>query len=168
MKRLLLMVALILVLFTACNPTSQSTVPFPPPEGYSSWEEYNQAQQSSPSTQTTTNAEQITVTVPPTTDNAPAITSHATGPGYDGLCPICHMISRYESSSEDGVRHIPHDVDIKFENCFVCHTDGNIPAGGETYGEAHKSYPLSMCTSPACHPSEPVQLKPTTKPTTDQ
>ncbi len=73
----------------------------------------------------------------------------------------------YDSVSADGVKHIPHDVDLKFENCFVCHTGGLVPAGGEALGEVHKSYPLALCSSPACHPSEPVAPKPTTQPTTE-
>jgi outer membrane biosynthesis protein TonB len=72
----------------------------------------------------------------------------------------------YESATGDGVKHISHDIDMRFENCFVCHTGGNVPAGGEALGEVHKTYPMALCTSPACHPSEEVPVKPTTtKPT---
>ena len=77
----------------------------------------------------------------------------------------------YESSRSDGDVHIPHATDIRFENCLVCHTGGNIPAGGPILGAAHENYTLESCTMPACHPSEaappkPTTTQPTTKPTT--
>jgi hypothetical protein len=75
----------------------------------------------------------------------------------------------YESSRSDQVVHIPHASDIRFENCLVCHTGGNVPAGGPILGVLHENYALESCTMPACHPSEPVAPKPTTTPpvTTD-
>ena len=78
MKRLLLMVALILVLVTACNPTSQSTVPFPPPEGYSSWEEYNQAQQQQGESPTATTTQVFTTQQLMTTPQSSTQTQQAT------------------------------------------------------------------------------------------
>ncbi|MBN1369109.1 MAG: hypothetical protein JW954_02585 [Dehalococcoidaceae bacterium] len=75
----------------------------------------------------------------------------------------------YEAESGDGAKHIPHDVDMKFENCWVCHTGGNFPAGAEyPYRTDHAAYPLIMCSSPACHsttPTEPTQPTQPTEPT---
>lgn len=41
---------------------------------------------------------------------------------------------------------IPHDLELGFENCLVCHTGGlqAVPAN-------HNIYPLETCTVPGCH-----------------
>jgi len=62
----------------------------------------------------------------------------------------------HEAEVGDGEYHISHDLDMKFDNCFVCHTGGPFPAGGESpYRADHDAYPIEMCSSPACHPGEP-------------
>ncbi len=61
----------------------------------------------------------------------------------------------HEAEVGDGEYHISHDLDMKFDNCFVCHTGGPFPAGGESpYREDHDAYELEMCSTPECHPSE--------------
>jgi ABC-type transport system substrate-binding protein len=55
----------------------------------------------------------------PTAENAPAITSHATGTGYDGLCGICHMIGGTDPMPDDGF-HPDFDV----AECYDCHKAG--------------------------------------------
>ncbi|MDD4635278.1 MAG: hypothetical protein PHS35_01510 [Dehalococcoidales bacterium] len=55
----------------------------------------------------------------PTAENAPAITSHATGAGYDGLCGICHMIGGTDPMPDDGF-HPDFDV----AECYDCHKAG--------------------------------------------
>jgi hypothetical protein len=69
MKRLLLVLVLSLVMLIACTSTPQTTAPFPPPEGYTSWEEYEQAQQQD-------NSDQITTTTFNTA--SPSITNNET------------------------------------------------------------------------------------------
>ncbi|MDX9986550.1 MAG: hypothetical protein RBR99_03700, partial [Dehalococcoidales bacterium] len=55
----------------------------------------------------------------PTPENAPAISSHATGTGYDGLCGICHMLGGTDPMPDDGY-HENFDV----ADCYDCHKAG--------------------------------------------
>jgi hypothetical protein len=44
MRNLMLIILFSLILLTACNNAQQEPTGFPPPEGYTSWEEYSQSQ----------------------------------------------------------------------------------------------------------------------------
>lgn len=64
-------------------------------------------------------------------------------------------------------QQIPHELDMKFDNCFVCHIGGQVPAGAEyPFREDHGIYPVILCSgNPACHPG-PDAPTPTIPPTT--
>jgi len=67
---------------------------------------------------------QPTTTMPsrePKPENAPAITNHPVGPGYDGLCPICHMIGGTDPMPDDSYHE---DFDASSDECYDCHKEG--------------------------------------------
>jgi ABC-type transport system substrate-binding protein len=102
---------------TPTTTTQQTTTPAPTtePEGPTTTEPE----------QPTTEPEEPTTTEPsgpagePTAENAPAIVNHPVGPGYDGLCGICHMIGGTDPMPDDGY-HEDFDVD----ECYDCHKEG--------------------------------------------
>lgn len=55
----------------------------------------------------------------PTAENATVITNHTVGPGYDGLCLICHMLGGTDPVPDDGY-HPTFAVDT----CLDCHKAG--------------------------------------------
>lgn len=57
-----------------------------------------------------------------TTSNPPIITSHGIGPGYDGLCMICHMLGGTDPIPDDGY-HPTYDASAN--QCYNCHLDGS-------------------------------------------
>ncbi|NLE90009.1 MAG: hypothetical protein GX602_03615 [Dehalococcoidales bacterium] len=54
--------------------------------------------------------------------NAPVITSHPGGTGYDGLCGICHMLGGTDPMPDDGY-HENFDV----AECYDCHQTTTPP-----------------------------------------
>jgi len=62
----------------------------------------------------------------------------------------------------DGKPVMKHELDMGFENCFVCHAGGLYPVPA-----AYAEMPLELCSSPACHillstPTTPTTTTPTT------
>ncbi len=90
---MLLVVVLSLVLLAACTPTSQQPAQFPPPEGYSSWEEYNQAMQQTTKPPTTTIGSTVTVITKEPTSTEPTVNNQPSGTGYDALSTITYSES---------------------------------------------------------------------------
>jgi len=52
----------------------------------------------------------------PTAENATVITNHEVGPGYDGLCLICHMLGGTDPIPDDG-----YHPGFGVEKCLECH-----------------------------------------------
>ena len=57
----------------------------------------------------------------PTAEDAPAITNHAVGPGYDGLCMICHALGGTDPIPDDGYHET---YDASTDECYDCHKEG--------------------------------------------
>ena len=66
----------------------------------------------------------------------------------------------------DGSYETPHDVNLGFENCLVCHTGGLYAMPDDAIHDV----PIGMCATPPCHPvagTIPTTTTPTTtEPTT--
>ena len=58
----------------------------------------------------------------------------------------------------------PHDIDLGFSNCLVCHTGGQYPIPSDAI---HINVGVGMCTLSSCHPvagAVPIVTKTTTTP----
>lgn len=67
-----------------------------------------------------------------------------------GLLSVVLMLAACGQTTEpnDGIKIIPHDLELGSANCIVCHTGGlrAVPAD-----HTADEYPSETCTLPACH-----------------
>jgi hypothetical protein len=103
---------------TPTTTTTTTTTTTPPTTGTTTTPPTTGTTTTPPTTGTTTTPPTTTTTSePPTTAEPPKIVSHATGPGYDGLCLICHMMG--------GTDPVPDDHEGRtVEECYDCHEAG--------------------------------------------